>query len=166
MKTSARPVRTRIWIPGTGSFAQSNFTSSSRIRSAEMRSRSSRCSCMAHSTSSSTSNPSCATNRAARNMRSGSSVKQVVTSRGVRRRCATTSSMPPNGSTNRMGSSNRAIALTVKSRRTRSSSRESPNVTSGLRVTPSYKSARNVVISTSSPATRAPIVPNSRPVSQ
>ena len=41
-----------------------------------------------------------------------------------------------------------AIALTVKSRRTRSASSESPNATTGLRVAPSYASARYVVIST------------------
>ena len=41
-----------------------------------------------------------------------------------------------------------------------------PYATTGLRLTPSYASARKVVISSRSPSRCAPIVPNSRPVSQ
>ena len=61
--------------------------------------------------------------------------------------------------------SSTAIALTVKSRRTRSSSIVSPKATTGLRLTRSYASARNVVISTVVPCRRAPTVPNAIPVS-
>ena len=66
------------------------------------------------------------------------------------------------------GRSSSAIAFTVKSRRLRSVSMSSANVTCGLRESSAYASARNVVISTvwcePSPRTwRAPIVPNFSP---
>ena len=66
--------------------------------------------------------------------------------RGVRSSPASRSSRPPNGSTNPSGAaqpgSATAIALTVRSRRRRSSTSESPNATAGLREPGSYASAR------------------------
>ena len=58
-----------------------------------------------------------------------------------------------------------AIALTVKSRRERSVSSESENVTVGLRLSGRYTSARKVVISTRISPWAAPIVPKACPCS-
>ena len=71
--------------------------------------------------------------RAARSMRSGSSPKETSGSSGVRSRPAARSPNPSKGSTNSMSGRRSAMALMVKSRRDRSSSMSSPNVTSGLR---------------------------------
>ena len=84
-------------------------------------------------TGSATSKPSCAANRAARSIRNGSSEKEISGADGVIRRRAARSARPPCGSTNVRSGSRIAIALMVKSRRTRSSSRLSPNATTGLR---------------------------------
>ncbi|CNL30895.1 Uncharacterised protein [Mycobacterium tuberculosis] len=92
---------------------------------------------IARSVSSSTVKPSWALNRAARSIRSGSSPNDTRGSVGVRSTPATRSSTPPVGSTSFTAGTWRAIALTVKSRRTRSPSIASPNSTVGLRVTPS-----------------------------
>ena len=92
-------------------------------------------------------------NRAARNIRSGSSSKLISGASGVRSTPLTRSIAPSNGST-RTGSappatgvSSSAMALIVKSRRLRSVSIESENVTVGLRESSRYASERNVVIS-------------------
>src|SRR5699024_6931705 len=77
--------------------------------------------------------PSWATKRAARIIRSGSSLKETSGADGVRSRCAARSSIPPWGSTSSRPGRRSAIALTVKSRLTRSSSRSSPKATTGLR---------------------------------
>ncbi len=72
--------------------------------------------------------------RAARIIRSGSSLKDCSGVPGVSITCAARCANPPYGSTNRWPGSSTAIALTVKSRRTRSPSRVSPNRTCGLRL--------------------------------
>ena len=82
-------------------------------------------------------NPSWETNRAARSIRSGSSENDSCGVAGVSSTLASSAATPPAGSTNFCPVSSNAIALTVKSRRTRSPSMVSPKVTSGLRVTPS-----------------------------
>ena len=86
--------------------------------------------------------------RAARIMRRGSSVKETSGDRGVRSLFAARSATPSNGSTRARSGSERAIALTVKSRRARSASRAVEKTTSGLREVLSYSSARWVVTST------------------
>ena len=77
--------------------------------------------------------PSWAAKRAARIIRSGSSENESSGRPGVRRVWWARSTIPPYGSSNRRPGSVTAIALTVKSRRTRSSASESPYATSGLR---------------------------------
>ncbi|MNC94741.1 hypothetical protein D3C83_116730 [compost metagenome] len=73
--------------------------------------------------------------RAARIIRSGSSTNDTSGSSGVRRRLwISRSSSPPYGSLSCGSGSEIAMALTVKSRRERSVSSESENVTSGLRL--------------------------------
>ena len=74
-----------------------------------------------------------AAKRAARNMRSGSSPKEISGSSGVRRRPAARSPSPSKGSMSSMSGRRRASALIVKSRRDRSTTMSSPKVTSGLR---------------------------------
>jgi hypothetical protein len=97
----------------------------------EMRSAISR---IASSASPSSSNPSCATNRAPRIMRSGSSLKDTSAGPGVRTVRWTRSVSPPKGSWNVRSATWTAIAFMAKSRRTRSSRRLSPKATVGLRV--------------------------------
>ena len=104
-----------------------------------------------------------AAKRAARNMRSGSSPNEISGSSGVRNRPAARSPRPSKGSINSMSGRRRARALMVKSRRDRSSSMSSPKVTSGLRESGTYTSARWVVISNCCPARRAPMVPKRPP---
>ena len=77
-------------------------------------------------TSGATSKPSWAANRAARIIRSGSSVNEDSGVPGVRSSPCARSVSPPCGSTNSPDGSASAIAFTVKSRRTRSSSRLVP----------------------------------------
>lgn len=79
--------------------------------------------------------PSCAENRAARIIRSGSSANDSCGSAGVSSTFSRSASMPSCGSMNVFPTRSIAIALTVKSRRSRSPSMVSPKVTSGLRPT-------------------------------
>ena len=77
-------------------------------------------------------------NRAARSIRSGSSVKETSGDSGVRSTPAARSATPPNGSMSSGASpsapvTRSAMALTVKSRRARSASTSSAKDTSGLR---------------------------------
>ena len=90
---------------------------------------------MASKVSSSIVKPSCAANRTARIMRSGSSEKVMSGSHGVRMMQSSRSDIPSKGSTslpNVASFSDHAIALIVKSRR-RWSSSSVPGSTSGLR---------------------------------
>ena len=124
-------------MPGRGSSAHNSLVSSSRTRSAlTMRMRSA-IRVIASTVASSTAKPSCAAKRAARSIRSGSSPNEISGLDGVvmirSMRCST----PPDGSTRRTSGTRRASAFTVKSRRRRSPSSESPKTTSGLRVSPS-----------------------------
>ena len=115
----------------------------------------------------STANRSCAANRAARSIRSGSSPNDSCRrARGADHPRGQVGEAAERVGERRARAALTAIALIVKSRRRRSSSRLSPYRTTGLRLTPSYASARNVVISSRRPCFCAPIVPNSRPVSQ
>ena len=77
----------------------------------------------------------CEMNRAARNMRNGSSLNDSSADKGVRNTRAMRSARPPNGSTSTGVSvvSSNAIALMVKSRRDKSVSMSVANCTSGLR---------------------------------
>ncbi|OLB96812.1 MAG: hypothetical protein AUI15_13590 [Actinobacteria bacterium 13_2_20CM_2_66_6] len=86
---------------------------------------------MVGSRSGARSNPSWAARRTARSMRSGSSENVTSAGRGVRRRRRSRSARPPSGSCMRPSKSI-SIALTVKSRRSRSSSTEAGR-TNGLR---------------------------------
>ena len=88
---------------------------------------------IAATTGGSTVNPSWAAKRAARIIRSGSSEKESSGVPGVRRSPCARSTTPPYGSTNARDGRRTAIALTVKSRRRRSPSSESPKSTAGLR---------------------------------
>ena len=75
-------------------------------------------------------------NRNRRTIRSGSSENETAGPIGVRSVSDARSARPPNGSmsTGSPSPSFRATALTVKSRRSRSASTESPNVTTGRRL--------------------------------
>ncbi len=115
-------------------------------------------------TSGATWKPSLAANRAARSIRSGSSANDSRAVAGVRIVCSRRSISPPYGSENTWPGTETAIALIVKSRRRRSSCRLSPYETIGFRLTRSYASARNVVISRRWPSRAAPIVPKSAPM--
>ena len=84
-------------------------------------------------TSGATRKPSLDANRAARIMRNGSSPKDTSAGAGVRSTPSARSRNPPHGSTNSPATMSTAMALTVKSRRTRSSSIRSPKATTGLR---------------------------------
>ena len=88
---------------------------------------------IAATTSGATAKPSWAAKRAARIIRSGSSEKESSGVPGVRSTRSARSTIPPNGSTNSRPGTRTAIELTLKSRRPRSPSRESPKSTSGLR---------------------------------
>ncbi len=141
------------------------MVSSSRTRSADTMPRDGARAAAAARVAGSTSKPSWEAKRAARIIRKGSSPKLRSGSMGVRSRPPARSTRPSNGSTNSIAGRRTAIALTVKSRRARSPSSESPNVTAGLRVAPSYSSARYVVTSTWRSPRITPMVPNSRPMS-
>ncbi len=104
------------------------------MRSTEMMEIDSRISEIATAASTATVKPSWAVNRMARSMRSGSSPNDTSGVPGVRSTPAMRSSMPPEGSTSLSSGTRSAMALTVKSRRSRSPSRVSPNSTAGLRV--------------------------------
>ncbi len=94
--------------------------SSSRIRSAETIASRSAWAVIAATTSSATSKPSWAAKRAARIIRSGSSMNESCAVPGVRMMPAARSAWPSNRSTKARSGSRMAIALMVKSRRTRS----------------------------------------------
>ena len=93
-----------------------------------------------------------AARRAARSIRRASSPKRVAGSPTARRTRRSVSARPSNGSTRcgvSPGAPPQAIALTVKSRRARSTSTRSPNSTRCGRRKSAYSwSERNVVIST------------------
>ena len=110
-----------------------SLVNSSRTRSAETMARVSARASIAAYTSSATVKPSCEAKRAARIIRSGSSANDSSGVAGVRNRRAARSASPPCRSTNSRLGSRIAIALTVKSRRTRSSASVLPKATSGLR---------------------------------
>ena len=86
-------------MPPRGAAVSSSFDSSSRTRSAEMRSISGASSVIAARVPSSTSKPSWAEKRAARSIRSGSSPNDCSGAAGVRSVFASRSSTPPDGST-------------------------------------------------------------------
>ena len=132
---SASPVSTKIVMPVRGCGDIKSFVISSRIRSAEIISSRLAISFIATTTSGAISKLSWLAKRAARNMRSGSSLNESSGLPGVRRTFFAKSTRPSNGSIN-TGSfpvSSSAMELTVKSRRERSPSIEFPYVTSGLR---------------------------------
>jgi len=112
------------------------------MRSAETMARRWAIALMACMTPASMSKDNWAANRAARIIRSGSSSKLCSGVTGVRKRPWARSRSPPNGSTNSRRGNRTAIALTVKSRRERSPSRESPYATTGLREWLAYSSVR------------------------
>ncbi len=117
--------------------------SSSRIRSADTTASRGASVRMAAATSGATVKPSCAVNRAARMIRSGSSVNDSSGLPGVRSTFSRRSRRPPNGSTSSRDGSRAAIAFTVKSRRRRSASREVPyRMPAGLRESGTYVSLR------------------------
>ena len=89
---------------------------------------------IAATTSGATVKPSWAAKRAARIIRSGSSEKESSGVPGVRSRRWARSTTPPKGSSSRFSGSTSAIEFTVKSRRARSPTNESPYATSGLRL--------------------------------
>ena len=112
-----------------------SFVISSRMRSAEIISNRFAISFIAAITSGAISKLSWLAKRAARNMRSGSSLNESSGVPGVRSTLFAKSVRPPNGSINTGLSpvSSSAIEFTVKSRRERSPSIDVPYVTSGLR---------------------------------
>ena len=81
---------------------------------------------IAATTSGATAKPSWAAKRAARIIRSGSSENESSGAPGVRMTWWARSTIPPKGSANSRAGSRSAMALTVKSRRPRSPSSESP----------------------------------------
>ena len=162
-KSAARPVRTTNQRASEGTSTMTILSNSSRMRSRDTMDRRSCIASTAASRWGSGLRLKRAAKRAARNMRSGSSPNEISGSSGVRNRPAARSPRPSKGSINSMSGRRRARALMVKSRRDRSSSMSSPKVTSGLRESGTYTSARWVVISNSCPARRAPMVPKRAP---
>ena len=132
--SSDRRVSTRSHKPALGSSVSSSFDSSSRMRSALTISRRWRSCSIAPTSSGSGASPNCATKRAARSMRSGSSRNDSSGASGVRRRRAARSTAPSKGSTSSGSGRRSAIAFTVKSRRERSVLMSSEKATSGLRL--------------------------------
>ena len=128
MVKSASPVSTKIVIPVRGCEDINSFVISSRIRSAEIISNRFAISFIATITSGAISKLSWLAKRAARNMRSGSSLNESSGVPGVRNTLFAKSARPPNGSINTGFSpvSSSAIEFTVKSRRERSPSIEVP----------------------------------------
>ncbi len=86
-------------MPRAGSGVSISLVSSPVIRSTGRISSRSACSVIAARTSSATVKPSLAANRAARRMRSGSSLNESSGRPGVRSTLACSASTPPNGST-------------------------------------------------------------------
>ncbi len=134
---SASPVSTISSIPRRGWAPQTSFVSSPCTRSGVIRSSWPAIAVIAATTRGAGVKPSWETNRAARSIRSGSSANDSSGVAGVSSVPVASAASPPCGSTNRRPSpvSSTAIALRVKSRRTRSSSMVAPNATTGLRVT-------------------------------
>jgi len=144
-----------------------SLVSSAPIRSADTADSRPAIAVIAACTSGTTVKPSCAANRAARSIRSASSLNESSGDPGVRSTRAFRSRMPPNGSTISSEGSRTATALTVKSRRARSASSDRPYATrAGLRDSGRYCSLRYVVISQTRLPRRRPTVPNSIPISQ
>ncbi len=131
--SAARPVRTTNHSACEGTSTMTILSSSSRMRSAETIASRPRMRSMAATRAGSGVNEKRAAKRAARSMRRGSSPKDTSGSSGVRSRPAARSPSPSKGSMSRMSGRCSARALTVKSRRDRSSSMSSPKLTSGLR---------------------------------
>ena len=149
--------------PAVGSSTCNNRNSSSRMRSPATISIRSTKARAASTRPSAGVNPYRDKNLAARNIRSGSSENDSTGSSGVRRIRVSRSARPPNGSCNVPSATSTAIALTVKSRRARSSNSSLENRTTGLRESLTYASARWVVISMVTSPTRSPTVPNRSP---
>ena len=152
----------------TSRFAWSESNSllnSVRIRSALIRRKFSARSPAARRVSSSMEKSSCAENRTARKIRSASSSKRSPALPTQRMRFSCKSCTPPNTSTS-PASSLYAIALIVKSRRFKSSTRFLVNKTSFGCLLSSYSpSIRYVVTSNPSLSSRTVTVPCSIPVS-
>ncbi len=89
---------------------------------------------IAATTSGATVKPSCAAKRAARIIRSGSSENESSGRPGVRSTRWARSTTPSKGSSSRCSGRTSAIEFTVKSRRARSPTSESPYCTAGLRL--------------------------------
>ena len=119
-----------------------SLVSSSVIRSTDTIDSRAACSRIASCTSGATANPSRAANRAARRIRSGSSENESSGRPGVLITRSASAASPPNGSTSSNEGSRAAIALIVKSRRSRSATRDVPYFTSGLRDPSEYASLR------------------------
>ena len=130
---SARPVRTTNHSAVDGTSSTIILSSSSLMRSAETIESRPAIRTTASTRAGSGSRENRAANRAARSMRSGSSPNDTSGSSGVRSRPAARSPSPSKGSISSMSGRRSASALTVKSRRDRSTVMSSPNVTSGLR---------------------------------
>ncbi len=131
---AASPVSHMTFTPSMGNSPRISLSSSVRTRSAVIRSICPDISTIASCTRGASVKPSCETKRAARSIRSGSSLNEISGAAGVSRTPARSASIPFNGSTNSnvpVPSTRTAIAFTVKSRRTRSSSSVVPYCTSG-----------------------------------
>ena len=134
--TSPSPDCTIRSMPATGSLPRISLSSSAATRSAVIRPSCGAICCIAAPTRGAVVKQSCETKRAARSIRNGSSPNDTSGADGVSSTLARSAANPPTGSRNSAGPSavmRTAIALTVKSRRTRSPSRLSPNRTRGLR---------------------------------
>ena len=133
---AASPVSTITVKPSRGFTDIKVLTNSSLILSDEIICNLADISVIAVRTSGAIAKPSCAANRAARIIRSGSSLKDCSGVPGVRNCFAIRSCIPLCGSIKRLSfpSNSKAIALTVKSLLLKSPSRESPYCTSGLRL--------------------------------
>ena len=151
-------------ITASAFFPHSSLKSSAWMRSAAMSPSRSLFLWIPAAVFSSMEKPSTAENRSARRMRRASSSKRRSGSPTHRRMPAIKSSCPPKGS-RIVPSSPSAMALTVKSRRFRSSSRERVKVTvSGRRWSWYAPSQRKVVTSTPPRSVRTVTVPWRRPV--
>ena len=135
----ARPARCRSAgrSPARGSAPQTSLVSSAAIRSTVIRASCPDIAVIASTTRGAGTNRSSEANRAARSIRSGSSRNECSGVPGVSSTRSASWRRPPYGSLNACPGTDTAIALTAKSRRTRSSANVSPNVTVGFRVSPS-----------------------------
>ena len=143
------PVRAAISSPRLGSFPANSLRSSSETRSRETFASDGSAGSIAASVAGSSSNPSCEANRATRITRNPSSVNRATGSPTARNTRASRSFTPSNGSNIAFPATSYAIALTVRSRRNRSSCSGTPNTTeSGRRASVYAPSPRYVVTST------------------